>query len=533
MIDALTMDDYPLSLTTLVERAQLFTDADVVTRRPDGRIVRSNLGECARRARHLATALAGLGVGPGDLVATLLWNQAEHLELYFAVPAMGATLHTLNPRLHPDELAFIANDACDSILVVDESLLDVASSVIKNHSFKNVIVVTSGQPIPDGMIGYESCIATTEPMGWPTLDERSPAVMCYTSGTTGRPKGVVYSHRALVLHSMAAALPDVIGISRQDTVLPVVPLFHANAWGLPYAAALVGASIILPGPLLDPVNVLDLLATEHVTVTAGVPTVWMAMLAALDAEPHRWDLSRLKRLIVGGAAVPRSMFEGYDKHGLDVIQAWGMTELAPLGATSRLPREPQEGDDPDARYAYRARQGTALPLIEIRAVDDTGSPIDWDDTTVGELEVRGPWVAGGYHNGRGADSFTADGWFRTGDVVHIDQRGSIRISDRVKDLVKSGGEWISSVDLENHLMNHRAVAEAAVIAIPDPRWGERPLAVVVPRIGHTVEPGDLRNHLLAHFAKWQVPERFEFVSEIPRTATGKFRKTALRAQFPD
>lgn len=533
MINALTMDDHPLSLTALVERAQLFTDADVVMRRPDGRIVRSTLSECARRARHLATALAGLGVTRGDRVATLLWNQTEHLELYFAVPTMGAVLHTLNPRLHPDELAFIADDAGDSVLVVDESLLDVASSIIAAHSFDHVIVITSDETVPDGTITYESCIATAEPMIWPALEERSAAVMCYTSGTTGRPKGVVYSHRALVLHSMAAALPDVLGISMQDTVLPVVPMFHANAWGLPYAAALVGASIVLPGPLLDPANILDLLADEHVTVTAGVPTVWMAMLAALDAEPHRWDVSRLNRLAVGGAAVPRSMFEGYDKHGLTVIQIWGMTELAPLGAISRLPPELENGDDQDARYAYRTRQGTPVPLIEIRAVDDTGSSIEWDDTAVGELEVRGPWVAGAYHNGRGTDSFTADGWFRTGDIVHIDPRGSIRISDRAKDLVKSGGEWISSVDLENHLMNHPAIAEAAVIAVPDPRWGERPLAVVVPRSGYTVGPDELREHLLTDFAKWQVPERFEFVSAIPRTATGKFRKTTLRAQFPE
>lgn len=533
MINALTMDDYPLSLTALVERAQSFTEADVVTRRPDGSLVKSNLGECARRARHLATALAGLGVGPGDRVATLLWNQTEHLELYFAVPAMGAALHTLNPRLHQDELAFIANDANDSVLVVDESLLDVASSISDTYSFNHVIVVTHGEPVPDGMIAYESCIATSEPMIWPALDERTAAVVCYTSGTTGRPKGVVYSHRALVLHSMATALPDVIGISTRDTVLPVVPMFHANAWGLPYAAALVGAAIVLPGPLLDPANILDLLANEHVTVTAGVPTVWMAMLAALDAEPHRWDLSRLNRLIVGGAAVPRSMLEGYDKHGLEVIQAWGMTELAPLGAISRLPRELETDDDPDARYSHRSRQGTAVPLIEIRAINDTGSPIVWDDTAVGELEVRGPWVAAAYHNGRGADSFTADGWFRTGDVVRIDRRGSIRICDRVKDLVKSGGEWISSVDLENHLMGHPSVAEAAVIAVPDPRWGERPLAVVVPRNGHTVTSDELREHLSTQFAKWQLPDRFEFLSEIPRTATGKFRKTALREQFAD
>ncbi len=531
MINGLTMDDYPLSLTAVVERAERFhAGKDVVTRRPDGSIARTTLGACGGRARRVASALAGLGIGDGDRVATLLWNQVEHLELYFAVPAMGAVVHTLNPRLHADELAFIVGDAQDRVIVVDESLLEVFDSFRHTHSFEHVIVVAHDHPAPSGMLDYETLIDESEPMAWPVLDERRAGAMCYTSGTTGRPKGVVYSHRALVLHSLTAALPDALGVSTQDTLMPVVPMFHANAWGLPYAAALLGARLVLPGPKLDPVSVLDLISTEKVTMTAGVPTVWMAMLDALDTEPHRWDLSHLDRLIVGGAAVPRSLLEGYDRHGLTVVQAWGMTETAPLGTVSRLASDLRESAADD-RYAFRARQGVAMPFVEIRARDEDDGFIEWDDLAMGELEVRGPWVAAAYHNGKGSDSFTADGWFRTGDIVRIDHRGSIRICDRSKDLVKSGGEWISSVDLENHLMAHPAVAEAAVIAVPDARWGERPLAVLALRDGMTADPEQLREHLSGEFARWQLPERFEFVSTLPRTATGKFKKTTLREQF--
>jgi fatty-acyl-CoA synthase len=354
--------------------------------------------------------------------------------------------------------------------------------------------------------------------------------MCYTSGTTGRPKGVVYSHRALVLHSLVAALPDQLRVSSRDTVLPVVPMFHANAWGLIYTASFAGAALVLPGPRLDPVSVLELLAGERVTMTAGVPTVWMAVLQALDAEPERWDLSALRRLIVGGSAVPRSMLEGFDGHGLTIIQAWGMTETSPLGSVCRLPIE-LDDETTDARYGYRIRQGIPSPFIDIRARGDDGELIAWDDQEMGELEVRGPWVAAAYHRGLGAEKFTPDGWFQTGDVVRINSRGCIRICDRSKDLVKSGGEWISSVDVENLLMAHRAVAEAAVIAIPDERWGERPLAVVVPREGEPVSADELREHLGQEFAKWQLPERFEFVEAIPRTATGKFKKIELRERF--
>lgn len=396
--------------------------------------------------------------------------------------------------------------------------------------FEHVIVVSHSGNVPPGAIDYEELVARGEPMRWPMLEERRAAALCYTSGTTGRPKGVVYSHRALVLHSLAVSLPDQLGVSSRDTVLPVVPMFQVNAWGLPYAAALVGASLVLPGPRLDPISVLDLLVRERVTMTAGVPTVWMAMLQALDAEPHRWDLSALQRLIVGGAAVPRSMVEGYDRHGLTIIQAWGMTELSPLGSICRLPVGLDEASA-DEQYEYRARQGIALPLVDIRARGEDGDLIQWDDQAMGELEVRGPWVAAAYLRGVGAEAFTDDGWFRTGDIVRIDSSGCIRITDRSKDLVKSGGEWISSVDMENLLMAHPAVGEAAVIAVPDQRWGERPLAVVVVREGARASTDQLRDHLRRQFSSWQLPDRVEFAATIPRTATGKFKKTDLRSQF--
>jgi fatty-acyl-CoA synthase len=529
MLNGLMMDDFQLSLTVLVERAErLHPAAPVVSRRPDGSVRRMTLGDCAHRARRLASGLRDLGIGDGDRVATLLWNQTEHLELYFAVPSMGAVIHTLNPRLTGDELSYIAADAEDRVVVVEESLLHVLDSI--EYDFEHVIVVSDHESSPAGSIGYESLIAASEPMKWPVIDERRAAAMCYTSGTTGRPKGVVYSHRALVLHSLVLPLPDTFGISSRDVILPVVPMFHVNAWGLPFVAAFTGATLVLPGPRLDPVNLLDLLAGERVTMTAGVPTVFMGVLQALDAEPERWDLGSLQRINLGGAAISTRLIEGLDRHGLTIIQGWGMTETSPLGTVCRLPVD-LDAADATERHEYRARAGVPIPLIEIRARSDDGELIPWDDQALGELEIRGPWVAAAYHRGRGDDKFTEDGWFRTGDVVRINERGCMRICDRAKDLVKSGGEWISSVDLENQLMTHTAVAEAAVIAVPDEKWGERPLAAVVLRDGMKAAPDELRAHLGGEFAKWQLPDRIEFVEAIPRTATGKFKKTALRQRF--
>lgn len=531
-LNGLMMDDYPLSLTALVERAEQLTPSrKVVSRRPDGTLHRSTMGDCARRARRLAAALSQLGIEEGDRVGTLMWNQAEHLEAYYALPAMGAVVHTLNPRLHPDELSFIAADAEDRAIIVDETLLNVLASFRDAHDFEQVIVVSHSGENPEGTIEYEQLLeSASAPADWMEPHERRAAAICYTSGTTGKPKGVLYSHRALVLHSMAAALPGAMNVSARDVMLPVVPMFHANAWGIPYTATLIGASLVLPGPKLDAESVLDLLADEHVTLTAGVPTVWMAMLKAIEEEPERWDLSRVHRLLVGGSAVPKSMIEGYARHGLEILQGWGMTETSPLASSAILPADLDDVPD-DEQFDYRARQGFPQPFVDIRARGDDGELIPWNDEAMGELEVRGPYVAAAYFQGSGAEKFTDDGWFQTGDVVKIDQRGCIRITDRSKDLVKSGGEWISSVDMENLLMAHPAVAEAAVIAVPDEKWDERPMAVVVLKGGKEATPDELRQHLSGHFAKWQLPERVEYMDEIPRTATGKFKKTALREQF--
>jgi acyl-CoA synthetase (AMP-forming)/AMP-acid ligase II len=529
MLTGLMMDDFQLSLTAIVERAeQLSSTRPVVSRSPDGSLKRTTIGECARRARRLAGALAALGVRDGDRVATLLWNQIEHLELYFAVPLMGAVLHTLNPRLNAHDLDHIAADAEDRVIVVDESLLGVLNSV--GWEFEHVIVVGGSGSLPDPAIQYESLIASAQPISWPHLSERQAAVMCYTSGTTGHAKGVIYSHRALVLHSLVESLPDVLGISKRDVIMPIVPMFHVNAWGLPYSAALNGAALVLPGSRLDPPSLLDLLESERVTLTAAVPTVWMGVLAALDAEPDRWDLRSVQRINIGGAAAPLTLLEGFSRHGLRVIQGWGMTETSPIGTICQLPAE-LDSAQVSEQHRYLARQGVALPLFELRARSDDGELVPWDDFAMGELEVRGPWVAAAYHRGESADRFTDDGWFRTGDVVRIDARGCIRICDRAKDLVKSGGEWISTVELENHLMTHDAVAEAAVIAIPDEYWGERPLAAVVLRHGARASSEELREHLSSEFVSWQLPERIEFIDAIPRTATGKFKKTDLRDRF--
>ena len=545
------MMEYPLSIPAIVRRAEtLFGDRILATRRPDRSITRSTYAAALDRTRRLAVALQALGVKRGDRVATLAWASQEHLEAYLAIPSIGAVLHTLNLRLHPDDLTYIVNDAQDRVLIVDESLLPLYQKFQSQTRIEQVIVIpatatgkaptasaitsaASGVRRPDGFLDYEALLAGADPSAYvqPAIEEDEAAAMCYTSGTTGRPKGVLYSHRAIVLHSFAEGLADTLGIGERDIVLPIVPMFHVNAWGLPFTATLFGAGQVFPGPYLDPKSVLELLVSERVTLTAGVPTVWLGLLQELDQQPGAHDLSRLRAIVVGGSAAPQAMIRGFkERHSLEVVHAWGMTEMTPLGTLCHVPLSMRDAPR-EEQYRYRARQGTPLPFIEIRASTENGLA-PWDGKTMGELEVKGPWVAKQYYNVEGPDCwFTPDGWFKTGDIVTIDECGCIELTDRAKDLVKSGGEWISSVALENALMGHPKVAEAAVIAVPHPKWDERPLAVVVTKPGQTATADELLDFLAPQFAKWWLPDAIEFASEIPRTSAGKFKKSMLREQY--
>jgi fatty-acyl-CoA synthase len=535
------MMDYALSIPAIVRRAEtLFPERKVVSRRPDRTICRSTYRQVVDRVHRLSVALQDLGVKPGDRVATLAWAGQEHLEAYLAIPSIGAVLHTLNLRLHADDLAYIVNDAADRVLIVDDSLLPLYENFRDRVNIEHVIVVgrsgvASGDGGIDTLIGYEDVLASADPSGYVelSLDEDTAAAMCYTSGTTGRPKGVLYSHRAVILHSFGQGLVDTLGIGERDTILPIVPMFHVNAWGLPFTATLFGAAQVFPGPHLDAKSVLDLIVGERVTVTAGVPTVWLGVLNELDERPGSYDVSALRAILIGGSAAPPALIRGYkERHGLDIVHAWGMTEITPLGTLCNLPPSLQDAP-PDEQFRYRAKQGTPLPFVELRASTENG-PAPWNGTTMGELEVRGPWVAAQYYNVDGPDDrFTEDGWFRTGDIVTIDANGCIELTDRAKDLVKSGGEWISSVALETALMGHPCVAEAAVVAVPHPKWDERPLAVVVLKPGAQATKDDLIAFLAPQFAKWWLPDAVEFAAEIPRTSVGKFKKSVLRDQYRD
>ena len=485
------------------------------------------------RAKKLAVALDRLGLEPGDRVGTLGWNTYQHLEAYFGVPCSGAVLHTLNPRLHEDDLTYIANHAEDRVMLVDEALVPVFEKVRERTNVEHAVVVTEGGDVPDGYISYEDLIGDSDEADfeYPDFDERQAAALCYTSGTTGRPKGALYSHRSTVLHSMMVAMGNAFALSEADCVLPVVPMFHVNAWGLPFASVLVGAKLMMPGSHLDPESVLEDLEQEGVTLTAGVPTVFLAVLQALDAEPDRYDLSKLRAMVIGGSAAPKGVIKAFkERHGIGIVHAWGMTEMSPIGTVANLTTEMKKLPE-EEQLEYEAKQGYPVPLVEIRARGDEGFA-PWDGESLGELEVRGPWVARTYYEApEGDDKFTDDGWFKTGDVVTIDRFGFIKITDRSKDLIKSGGEWISSVELENALMAHPSVSQAAVIAIPHERWDERPLAAIVLKEGESATEDDLRAHLEEDFAKFWLPDAYEFVESIPMTATGKFQKLKLREQF--
>ena len=523
------MMEYELTLIHILERAgQLFPERRIASREPDGSISHTTYSSVYDRSRRLASALGQLGLTDGQRIATLGWNHARHLEAYFGVPVSGAVLHTINPRLHVDDIAYIFETAEDRALLVDESLLPIVDQLPEQVRPSVVIAwAPAGAELPEGVLNYETVLAEADPSTpYPDIAENDAASMCFTSATTGRPKGVVYSHRALVLHSIVSAMTDEFGISGHDVVMPVVPMFHVNAWGLPYTAALVGAGLVLPGPQLDGASLLELISTQGVTFTAGVPTVWVRALEVLGESPGAYDLSSLKTVLVGGAAASPALIEAIDALGPSVLHAWGMTETTPLGSVARL--KPGMELSQAEQLSYRATQGLPAPLVDIRAEGKDG-PVPWDNETMGELEARGPWVAGGYLAGAGERRFTDDGWLRTGDIAVIGPEGYIRIVDRSNDLIKSGGEWISSLDLENTLMEHPGVREAAVIAVPDEVWIERPLAVVVP--AGEVSEEELLEFLRARFPKWQVPDGVVSVDEIPKTATGKVSKKDLRERF--
>jgi fatty-acyl-CoA synthase len=525
------MMDYQLNVPAILRRAdEFFGDSEIVSRLPDKSWHRYSYADFTSRTKKLVLALKKLGLEDGDRVGTFMWNHSQHLEAYIGAPVGGFVTHTLNLRLHPDDNAYIATHGGDRVLIVDKVLWPLAEGFVGRCSFEHVIAVGDG-PVPDGAIDYEDLLADVDESAFEYHDvpERSAAAMCYTSGTTGRPKGVLYSHRAIAIHALTMVAS--IGGYADDVYLPVVPMFHANAWCFPFACTLNGVKQVFPGPHLDPESLLDALEGEKVTVTAGVPTIWMGILQALDANPSRWDLSSLRTMTVGGAAPPRAMIEALsERHGLHVTHGWGMTEMSPVGTLSGAPGQ-EVGLSPQEAYDRRAMQGLPIPFVEIRAKGEEDL-VPWDGTTMGELEVRGPSIASAYYESdERTDRWTDDGWFKTGDVVSIHPDGFVEVQDRAKDLVKSGGEWISTVALENALMGHPSVSEAAVIAVPDEKWSERPLAVVVLRDGESPSEDELREFLAPSFAKWWLPDRFEFVDEIPKTAVGKFRKTALRERF--
>ena len=525
------MQDYELSLQHVLWRLErLHQMKEVVTKQEQG-LHRTTNGELVRRINRLAGALKRLGIKPGDRVATLAWNNYRHLELYFAAPCAGAVLHTLNPRLFPEHLEFVINDADDKVIFVDASLVPALQRIAKSlKGVKHFVVMTDG-PSPNGeltpLASYEELIANRETAyPWPDLDERDAAAMCYTSGTTGKPKGIIYSHRSSVLHTFGIAIGGGIGLAESDSILPVVPMFHANAWGLAYGAAMLGAKLVFPDRFLDPVSLIDLFREEGVTFTAGVPSVWIALLQHLDKTATNLDGLRM---FVGGSALSAGLYDGLTKHGIDTNQGWGMTETSPVAAVASMKSYTPES----ARKPVRLKAGFPIDGIELRLANvDTGAPVPWDGKSVAEIQVRGPWVTASFYRGVDAERFTADGWLRTGDVANVDAEGYIQIVDRTKDLVKSGGEWISSVELESTIMGHPKVLEAAVIGVPHPKWQERPVAYVVakPEFKGAVTQAEIIEFLTPLVAKWWLPDEVRFVDEIPKTSVGKFDKKVIREQ---
>lgn len=522
------MDDFPLTLRSVLERAEkLFPNVSVATRAPDRSVRTTTYGQVGQRARRLVSMIRSSGLGPGDRIGTLMWNHSTHLEAYLGVPLAGTVLHTLNLRLPPEHLAYVIDHAHDRWILVDDVLLPLLEKLKDRiHPERILVVPFSGKPVPEGFEDFERVLADHPPApDLPALGERTAAGLCYTSGTTGHLKGVLYSHRSVILHSLSEAIG--LELVQSEAVLEVVPMFHVNAWGLPFTLTMLGARQVLPGPHLDPESLLDLCQEQRVTLAAGVPSVWIGLLEALEKEPGRWKLSPALRMVIGGSAVPESMIRRFDRLGIRVIQGYGMTETTPL-LTLSIPKAGTDDGDDDARFRRLARQGLPVPFAEVR-LRHGNQELPWDGAAVGELEVRGPWVAREYfEETEPTEKWTTDGWLRTGDVATIDPDGYVEIVDRLKDLVKSGGEWISSVALENVLVSHPSVREAAVIAVPNPKWGERPIAFVVLREGAVASDAELRVLLAARYPKWWVPDEFRFVPSLPKTSTGKVSKLSLR-----
>ena len=532
------MQDVPLGILHIFERAERYHGHKTIVTATATGIERTNYAQWADRTRRVGTVLDTLGISSSGRVATFAWNTARHLELYFAAPCSGRVLHTLNIRLFPEQLTYIANHAEDEVIFVDRSLIGLLAPLLPTFTtVKHLVIMDDGKGDVPADLGnfqvhdYEKLIAAAKPSSFVEVPENTAASMCYTSGTTGNPKGVVYSHRSTFLHTMATMVVDGLGVSERDTILPVVPMFHANAWGLAHAAVAAGANLVMPGPDLSGKAVADLIVNEKVTVAAGVPTIWMGVLPELKGR----DTSNLRAIPCGGSAVPRALSEAYrEQTGLPILQAWGMTETSPLAAVCHLDSD-QLMLDLDTQADLRTQVGRAMFGVECRVVEPgTTNSVPWDGESSGELQCRGNWIAATYYNDeRAGESFTADGWLRTGDVASVDGRGRIRLLDRTKDLIKSGGEWISSVEIENELMAHPKIREAAVIGVAHPKWSERPLACVVLEKDATMTPAEVIEYLAPTLAKWQLPDDVVFIDEVPKTSVGKFSKKTLRDRFAD
>jgi fatty-acyl-CoA synthase len=530
-----TMQSFPLTIAAILRHASSVHGARKVTTATGSGYRECTYAQLGRHAAQLANALRRVGVTGDQRVATFMWNNAEHLTAYMAVPSMGAVLHTLNIRLFPEQIAFVANEAEDQVVLVDLSLARLLAPILADlHTVHTVIAVGEGDTAAldesgKTVLRYADVIADeSSEFDWPDVDENSAAAMCYTSGTTGNPKGVVYSHRSSYLHSMAVCTTNGAGIGSNDCVLPIVPMFHANAWGLPYGALMAGADLMLPDCHLDARSLIDMIETLRPTIAGAVPTIWNDVMHCLEKDPNH-DVSSLRQVACGGSAVPVSLMRAFeDRHGVQIRQLWGMTETSPTATMAW----PPPGTPEDQHWTFRATAGQPLCGVEARIVDDGGHVLPNDNEAIGELEVRGPWITGSYYRGHDESKFDS-GWLRTGDVGRIDQRGFVTLTDRAKDVIKSGGEWISSVELENCLIAHPDVIETAVVGVPDERWQERPLAVVVAREGSAVSAADLRKFLADKVVRWWLPERWTFIDEIPRTSVGKYDKKTIRSRYAD